>query len=217
MRLFRLLAAGKTLVGLEGSGSRYQVTRQRMLPSFGSKKNPFRATVRPEPPAPAAGLSGPATEDGRDLKLEVQGAKRAGFVTAVFLGGETRVPECEPVGQGGKNPKALEVPRGGVQKGVSETGNFRSKLSGLFPWRRPEKAKLAMPPSAEAMVQAELSLKSVKVVRNDLSDTDLEIVQGKSSRAPASGARVAQRVTNRSGAESAWDRVAGRLFGAGKM
>jgi hypothetical protein len=158
-----------------------------------------------------------AGEDTRSLTPEAQGAKQAVVGTAVLVGGETRLPERETGGQGGKNPTALELSRGDPPKGASEAGKLSTRLSALFPWRRHETAKPARPRVAKPMVQAELSLKSVKVVRNDLSDTDLEIVQGKSPPASASAARVAQRAANRSAAETAWDRVTGRLFGAGKM
>ncbi len=46
MSLLRLLTAGKSLVGLGDYQSRY-VARDGLLPKFGSKKNPFRATTTP--------------------------------------------------------------------------------------------------------------------------------------------------------------------------
>ena len=61
MSLLRLLTAGKTLIGLKRSESRYQLHGGQVLPMFGSKKNPFRATVFPDKPEPVPALeeSGP--------------------------------------------------------------------------------------------------------------------------------------------------------------
>ncbi len=47
MSLLRLLAAGKSLVGLKRAPARYHLSRQGALPQFGGKENPFRATARP--------------------------------------------------------------------------------------------------------------------------------------------------------------------------
>lgn len=47
MRLVRLLAVGKSLIGLQQVDGRYRLTRKRLLPKFPANKNPFRATARP--------------------------------------------------------------------------------------------------------------------------------------------------------------------------
>jgi hypothetical protein len=57
-------------------------------------------------------------------------------------------------------------------------------------------------------VQGELSLERVKVVRNDLSDADLEVVRVRAS-APAATAGVEQTVNG----QNAWGRLATRVFG----
>src|SRR5690242_15668141 len=48
MSLLRLLTSGKSLVGLKKLEHRYHLPGDKALPTFGSKKNPFRATVFPE-------------------------------------------------------------------------------------------------------------------------------------------------------------------------
>jgi hypothetical protein len=64
------------------------------------------------------------------------------------------------------------------------------------------------------MVQGELSLDRVKVVRNDLSDSDLEIVPAKQpSRSAVPAPELAATVSS---PPRAWGRVTSRLFGAGK-
>ena len=44
MSLLRLLTTGKSLVGVRDTESRYRVTSQRLLPQFGSARNPFSST-----------------------------------------------------------------------------------------------------------------------------------------------------------------------------
>ena len=44
MSLLRLLTTGKSLVGVKDTESRYRVTSERLLPQFGSAKNPFSST-----------------------------------------------------------------------------------------------------------------------------------------------------------------------------
>src|SRR5215471_9031291 len=48
MSLLRLLTAGKCLVGSGNPETRYHLSRPGALPKFGAKRNPFRATTRPE-------------------------------------------------------------------------------------------------------------------------------------------------------------------------
>jgi hypothetical protein len=89
--------------------------------------------------------------------------------------------------------------------------------------RAGRKSKSAIPQFKPALVQAELRLDSVKVVRNDLSDSDLEIVAAKTpkgsatkpSPGPAEGAS-APAAGQCETTDSAWGRVGARLFGADK-
>jgi hypothetical protein len=60
-------------------------------------------------------------------------------------------------------------------------------------------------------VQGELSLEKIKVVRNDLSDADLEVIPAKPPT--ASAMRAVERAA---GAEKAWGRVTTRFLGTGK-
>ena len=90
-----------------------------------------------------------------------------------------------------------------------------SKLGSWFGWTRSKAVRATVRPFAKPMIQAELSLEKVKVVRNDLSDTDLEIVR---ARPPASTVQVARNLPATAGMPAgAWNRITGRLFGAGKM
>lgn len=145
MSLLRLLAAGKSLVGLEDSTNRYRPAGKRALPTFPSKANPFRRTAKPDASATVMTASQPELA-------------------------------CPPA-----PPKAT---------------SFTARLTALFPPR----FKVEKKRTVHAPVQAELSLEGVKVVRNDLSDADLEVVVGgakPSSSSPATGwAKIAERITS---------------------
>ncbi|MRR38936.1 hypothetical protein EG829_30660, partial [bacterium] len=56
MSLARLLAAGKSVVGISSGETRYRMHPKRLLPNFGSARNPFEAKPgETEAVAPAAG------------------------------------------------------------------------------------------------------------------------------------------------------------------
>lgn len=84
-----------------------------------------------------------------------------------------------------KPQQPAEQPDRKSDLGKSEAGrdqmrNVISKLRGLWP-RRKSGVKSSPVRGAAPLVQGELSLDRVKVVRNDLSDSDLEIVPAPSS------------------------------------
>ena len=64
----------------------------------------------------------------------------------------------------------------------------------------------------KAPVQGELSLESVKPMRNDLHDSDLEIVAGTAPVKPADAP-----VATGEAASVSWGRIASRIFGAKEL
>jgi hypothetical protein len=95
-------------------------------------------------------------------------------------------------------------------------GGCKAKLTGLLGRARVKAAKRAIPQFTKPPVQGELSLDRIRVVRNDLSDADLEVVPARTPTAPASSG-PALRTGERAGvAESTWGRVTAGFFGAGK-
>jgi hypothetical protein len=96
-------------------------------------------------------------------------------------------------------------PSGGARlwKWLRFTNRFRS---------RHDAARAAGPP-----VQAELALDMVRPVRNELDDTDFEIVAApkpKIAPAPVQQAAAAPLQPGKPGVKMMWGRVRGRLFGA---
>jgi hypothetical protein len=140
MSLLRLLTSGKSLVGVRDTETRYRLTTQRLLPQFGSAKNPFSSGGTAEQ-APAAAVYQP-TEP------------------------------CEVANRASIRNPARELWR----RSAALLGGWKAKLSGLGA-RPPRKAaKSAIPQFPKPAVQGELSLDRIRVVRNDFSDGDVEIV-----------------------------------------
>lgn len=170
MSWLRLLSTGKSLIGIRERKTRYQLNRERVLPEFCARKNPFRDA------APASG--------GR---VDVRPVPSAGLGAA----GSAAAPASEVV-----------------------PGLLRRLCN--FSWRRAGKRpKPAVPRFGHGPIQTELSLDKIKVMRNDLSDTDVEVVQAPQRPVPAGGA-AAVSMARPAVPANAWQRVTG-LFGVGKM
>jgi hypothetical protein len=148
MSLVRLLAAGKSLMGLKEPGGRYHLANHGLLPRFEPKKNPFRS--------------------GYAHTVEVAETTQPEDATFSAGVGEHQAVHGDRTGSEDKTPK-------------SET-DVRNSLSKLFGWFKRRSPVVQKPASSRSkgLVQAELTLESVQVVRNDLSDSDLEIVTARS-------------------------------------
>jgi hypothetical protein len=157
MSLLQLLTTGKSLVGMSDSESRYRMRNR--LPRFGSDRNPFATRQEQEG---AAGEGGSAEPRRGDLSIAELAA--------------ARLKETQRL------PAPVAAPRSALPR--------PSRISRLAAWlrranqavrpSRPELAARPLPPAARPgirpPVQGELSLDKVRVVRNDLSDADLEVV-----------------------------------------
>jgi hypothetical protein len=205
MSLLRLLTAGKSLVGLKDTGNHYNVASRVSLPKFASKKNPFRASTRPEAgPLPGEEVPSPPklTEDNFVTPRNCDNSSPASPTTSPLEGAP-----LQTVAQ-----SSFEVAKSPTQHARTRSP---SRWAAFLPWTRPKTEKSAIPRFEKAMIQGELSLESVKVVRNDLSDSDLEVVPTKPVAAPQP--KPTQPVTpNARANESPWERLTGRFLGAGK-
>jgi hypothetical protein len=118
-------------------------------------------------------------------------------------------------------PKAETAP---VQKSMAIEGTKTQKLP-AFPATRPRKSlwtgkfnplalwrgpRPAASLKAQRPLQAELSLDRVKVVHNDLTDADVEIVPIKSRAAPEPEAPILPPAR----AGDSWSRLSAKIFGA---
>jgi len=161
MSLVRLLTTGKSLTGVDPATNRYRMRSRFLLPKFGSDKNPF-------------------TQPAAVPRAAVQETTPA-QIAAANLKETRRLPATV----------AVELKTSGDQPVSGTFGRIREWLRRRNPlarWpRRNREPKAAIPRFNKSPIQVELSLDSVKVVRNDLNDADLEIVAAKPSAKPKSG------------------------------
>jgi len=174
---------------------------------FGSKKNPFRATVFPDKPEPVPALeeSGP-------------GVATAPQVNASPVQDNHNLPpheEHKPVRE------AIQPSEGTPKQGQQAAGEDSrevparrsSAIRAFLLWRRVKKGAGQSAVKGRPLVQAELSLESVKVVRNDLSESDLEVVPAHGKRAGSEKPGTAQAPQGEESAES-WGQTVGQLLTA---
>jgi hypothetical protein len=160
MKLGALLAAGKSLALGRRGESPYRANKQVYLPKFSSPKNPFAATAETEAESETAG---PAAAGANAVPLKKEAATKTQKLPTLPFAVSHRAAAIENRAAPFKNP-------GRSLKWMSRLNPFVSETA--FPAARGKNAKTP--------VQAELSLDAVKVLRNDLSDVDVEIVPLKS-------------------------------------
>ena len=159
MRLVRFLAAGKSLVGLKDLVGRYRLPSGRTLPQFGNAKENVFST----PHQNMAQATPPDSKTGAE-----RGTKEAVGVSSQTPGGVEPALKLSP---------NQELPETRVK--------HRSILRNLFgwlPWYRGGPGRRTIPAFSKLPVQTELSLDNVKVARNDLSESDLEIRRPKADK-----------------------------------
>jgi hypothetical protein len=198
MSFLKLLAAGKSMMGLSGTSSRYQATKERLLPKFIGRKNPFRGTTHPGGKAPEA--------------VEVKAVAEPKVGAGVAKGG----------GPFAVSP-AAEV-REQVNVGISlsgRVGTIRSRAGQVWKdlraWLASKKKKAGSAAKPVVMpVQRELTLESVRVVRSDLTDCDDEM---DALRGTVRGVvrRPVQKMQRGTEAVMAVERTARDLFGSQRV
>ena len=207
MSLLRLLTAGRSLVGLKKAEVRYHLPNDQALPRFGSKKNPFRATALPEKADSAPESSNQPSEPQPGPESTVPAPVEAG-------GGAVDGERSDQTGDA-----KVEEGKGNADKQKALPADHEQRrgsgIKAFLRWGRSGKSKL-QGPGRGALVQGELSLDRVKVVRNDLSESDLEVVRGRqpeASKAPAGPAAVPAKAN---GLTPAWGATACRFLGLSK-
>ena len=200
MSLLRLLAAGRSLVGLNQPNSRYRVTSQRLLPRFVSKGNPFRTQAD-------------GAEKSRLTSAEPPEAAPPAATSQVLPAAS--IHACKQIEIAPVKPKSAAKPAS--QKWADWASKCAATVAGAIHARPAKPAKPAIPAFAKPLVQGELSLERVKVVRNDLSDSDLDIVRCRPEPTSANRPSAVKEPSKPEPVGSQSGRVTiGRLFGAGK-
>jgi hypothetical protein len=172
MSLLRLLTAGKSLVGLQAPSSRYLMRERHRLPKFGSANNPFAAPA----PAPEEPTQPPPDAAPKHQRYQMSPAEFA----AARLKETKKLPasssmETKPTSLAPASETSARTPAGHWTQKL----NPRSWLS-----RRQTQPRSAIPKFSKTPVQGELSLDKVKVVRNDLSEADVEIITANAAPKP---------------------------------
>jgi hypothetical protein len=199
MHVLRLLTTTKSLVGLNQTESHYRVTRERLVPQFGPTKNPFR-TTNTSAPAREEINSVPSSTPAKFTQTPAPAAASA-----------SRLVDPKP-SEGLNAPSPKKRVRSWSAGLWSE---WTKKLAPVLS-RPPHKPSTAPRPSAtKPPVQGELSLDRIKVVRNDLSDADLEIVPLKSSTPRVGATPVLPAAEKAAEAGMTRSRFSG-LFSAGR-
>jgi len=167
MKLGTLLAAGKSLALGRRGESPYRANKQVYLPKFASPKNPFTAVPETEAGTETAG---PAAESAGAAPVKNEAATKT-----------QKMPTL---------PFAVNPQVAAVQEPVvpfNKPGRSSKWMSRLNPFASGSPFAAARGGNAKPPVQAELSLDAVKVLRNDLSDVDVEVVPLKSRPVSAAG------------------------------
>jgi hypothetical protein len=192
MKLGKLLAAGTSIMKGRVDIS-YRSSKQIYLPKFVSPKNPFQ----PQAVQPVAETSGQAV---LSPMAEEANAPRPTRLAP------PEVPVAAPIKT--VAAKTQKIP---AFSAVSEKkSGWAGKLSpkSIFKAVAPRTVAQSSPDAAGKMqkpaeTQTELSLDSVRVVHNDLSDVDVEVVPMKSRSTPS----------EKKPAKKSWEALGERLFG----
>ena len=173
MKLGKLLGAGKSFFGGQEPAA-YRADRSVYLPKFNEGKNPFSSkaphVATPEPGSPKTALSD-----------AVSPAPAPAVVPAAALQPATQVVALEKpvVSAPALGPFAGEKPLLKPTAKPARAQQWAAKINQLWAVAKP--APQAVPAGPMPNVQPELlSLDAVKVVHNDLSDADVEVVPMKS-------------------------------------
>jgi hypothetical protein len=176
MSLMQLLTAGKSLVGIKECPGRYRMSDPRAMPKFGNGNNPFSTAAGNRPEA-NPGLS----LEKVDPEVSISTATLANAETAsVAVTAEVKSVTLRP--QGDEKPRVTAA-RAGQKRlaalaklarnsAATWAGEWKAKFGAVAPRRKNKAARAKTAP-----VQGELCLDAVRVMRNDLSDADLEIVR----------------------------------------
>jgi len=209
MSLGKLLTTGKSLVGLSHANSRYQL-QKGALPKFESVKNPFAPKTQAEPAEREPQL--PKLSADEVPAASSKETPRLSALGALIVDREASVTAS-------RNSQPAETPTV-----AAPVDSWLKKINPMvwFGNRKPAEAKPAIPRfnKPQAPLQGELSLDNIKVMRNDLSEADVEVVPMKSRApkmvampTPSQGGAAAMAIPELPPATRAWEFIGEHLMG----
>jgi hypothetical protein len=191
MSLIKLLSVSKTFAGGTSQPGRYKMAEQGLLPKFAPVGRPVSLAPKLKTVQPAAKKEFAAARLDRSGSLAEKLPESAGPAPAAAMTPRAALASAVRVGSGGTNWFRL----------------------GKNPFvNRPAKG-----PNAVTPVQSELSLDAVKPLRNDLSDSDLEVVPAKAELKTKARLAPRQRLFKPELAGLAWSRWTARFFNSERV
>jgi len=223
MSLVKLLSAAKSLDGSKPAASPYRMKSGSRLPKFGSGRNPF-AAPRTTPDKTTAKDEPGQLQTGSLFESDADGAVEQPV---------ERLPEPKPApkSQSDSPPEAQSGPqdaadreppapketpaakpdkaRGGPQAKPGKLVGILKRMNPLtyLPKRRPLLKN--RPKAARVVVQGELSLDKVVVLRNELNDSDLEFVTAKPAKNEIKGSILPSAPRPR---PTVWEELSSRVL-----
>jgi len=189
MSLMKLLSVSKSFAGGRSQSGRYRMAEQGLLPKFAPMGRPLSLAPKRESGDPAS-------------KQEANGTPTVPLnpPRQKFLGAAESVKTVAPTPRAAVCVNANAVPADWFRLG-----------------NRPFVNRTAAGPKPQAPAQAELLLEAVKPVRNDLSDSDLQIVPAKPELKPDALKQPRPRLLTLELTGFAWSRLTARYFNSERV
>jgi hypothetical protein len=193
MSLMKLLSMSKSFAGGRTQSGRYKIVDQGLLPKFAPVGRPVSLAPKRKSDGPPAKKEQSTTPMGASISLREN----------LF---QVADPVTEPVKAVVATPRAA-----GCGNAVAAPTNWFRLGNNPFV-NRP-----AGSPKPPTPAHAELSLDAVKPVRNDLSDSDLQIVPAKPEIKPDALNSPRPRLPRPELTGFAWSRLTARLFNSERV
>jgi hypothetical protein len=183
----QLLAVGKSMVGLGNQPSRYKMVEQKLLPKFAPA---HKATPPPQPLVKAEPVR-------RQLSFLAVASSPADVHRIAH---EVTRPPLHRETPSIKEAESQHI-TSNIKTPASSPGKKKSFFASSFFGKSEAKRR-------EELVQVELALEAIKVVRNDLRDADVEVVRSRVDPKPEQ--RPLPEGTAAPGMR--WSQLSSRLF-----
>jgi hypothetical protein len=165
MNPISLLTKGRTIGGLKERPGRYKLVGDSVFPKFSGLKCPVPTTTHPKAQNNQTALFEQSKPTGKPPKEE--GKPFFAKVPAVAKAATVNGSKVEPVIPVKASPAQRQPTKPGFWRQLAEiVPDWMQKMN---PWRKAT-------PFVIPTFQTELALEKIKVIRNDLSEDDLEVV-----------------------------------------
>ncbi|HEX7859877.1 MAG TPA: hypothetical protein VF773_06115 [Verrucomicrobiae bacterium] len=182
----KFLAVGKSFAGLRGDKSPYALRKENQLPRFGSSRR----------------FSGKAEEEPAMVQTDFLQQQVVSVAEGVIS------PMPEQAKEESLFAAAQQSTTPNIFAAQPQQKPAKRSWFSLFRWKW-----FRAQPSKADLVQSELSLEKVRVMRNDLADSDLRLVLKKKKKAKAV---FSSHQENNGIARQGWSELSAKLFEIGQ-